>query len=305
MGGKPREALDRAIGELAVRQHCVATRRQLLALGMSPDAIDNRLRDCRLRPLYRGVYLVGPVPPPHARAMAAALACGDRAVLSHRSAAHLWGLLPYPAHERTPHVTIPDPNADPRRGIRLHRVSHIGGREVTRRHRIPVVTPARALLDLAAIVDERELERAFAEALARRRVTRAAVEAVLVRNGRRAGTGALRTLMRADDPPPFTRSEAEERLLRLIRGSALPRPVVNARLGPYEADFLWREQRLIVEVDGFQFHSSRQAFESDRRRDAELQARGYRVMRVTWRQILTDPEGVMARLTQALHAAVG
>jgi very-short-patch-repair endonuclease len=202
-----------------------------------------------------------------------------------------------------PEVTIPGRKVDARDGIKIHRVSMLDRRDVTRRFRIPVVTPARALLDLAAAANPRELERAYAEGQAKRRITRTAVEAVLARNGRRAGTGVLRELLEKDGPPSLTRSEAEERLLRLIRSSGLPDPDVNARVGPYEVDFLWPREQLVVEVDGFQFHSSRQAFERDRRRDAELLARGYRVIRVTWRQIVSAPEAVMERLSQALNAA--
>jgi very-short-patch-repair endonuclease len=295
--------IERGIADLAARQHGVVTRQQLLALGLSAKAIRHRLNTGRLHQLYRGVYLVGHTSAPtHAPEMAATLACGEAAVLSHRSAAHLWQLLHYSAHARLPEVTVPGRNPDARPDIRIYRVKSLDRRDVTRRLEISVVTPARALLDLAAVVSPRELELAYAEGQARRRLTRAAVEAVLARNGRRAGTGVLRALLEKDGPPSLTRSEAEERLLHLIRSSGLPHPVVNARLGPFEVDLLWRPQRLVVEVDGFQYHSSRAAFERDRLRDAELQARGYGVMRVTWRQIVDEPEAVVVRLAQALSA---
>lgn len=300
---KVREALERATSQLAARQHGIVTREQLLGLGMTRDGIHRRLRDGRLRRLYRGVYLVGPIAPPHAYATAAVFACGDGAVLSHRSAAHVWELLPYPAHQRMPHVTVAKSNVESRRGIRVHRVTHLDHRDVTRRHRIPIVTPPRALLDLAAVVGGRELERALAEAHARRLVTDGALDAVLARNGRRAGTGKLRAVVHGAESPALTRSDAEERLLELIRASDLPHPEVNVRLGPYEVDFLWREAYLVVEVDGYRFHSSRLAFERDRHRDAELHARGYRVIRVTWRQLVEEPEAVIARLGRALAPA--
>lgn len=298
----PRQT-ERAVAELATRQHGVITRWQLLAIGLSPDAVDNRLRAGRLHRLHRGVYLLGHTSAPaYAHEMAAVLAGGPGAVLSHRSAAHIWDLLLYPAHSRTPEITVPARNLNPRPGIRLHRVTRLDHRDVTRRQRIPVVTPARALLDLATIVKARELERALAEAQAKRTVTSSALEAVLSRNGRRAGTGALRGLLQDSGPPAMTRSEAEERLLKLIRGAGIPEPHLNTRLGPYEVDSLWRAERLVVEVDGFRFHSSRLAFERDRRRDAELQARGFRVIRVTWRQLLEEPEAVVARIARALGA---
>jgi very-short-patch-repair endonuclease len=113
--------------------------------------------------------------------------------------------------------------------------------------------------------------------------------------------GALRSLLEADSRPALTRSEAEERLLTLIRASGLPQPEVNARVRGHEVDFVWRGQRLVVEVDGFRFHSSRAAFERDRIRDAELAAVGFRVVRITWRQLVDRPDAAMARVAAALR----
>jgi very-short-patch-repair endonuclease len=112
----------------------------------------------------------------------------------------------------------------------------------------------------------------------------------------------MRLLLDRDDGPALTRSVAERKLLRMIRAASLPSPVVNARVGRYEVDFLWREQRLIVEVDGFAWHSSRRAFERDRARDAELQLAGYRVLRITWRQLTREPNAVIQRIARALSA---
>jgi very-short-patch-repair endonuclease len=110
-------------------------------------------------------------------------------------------------------------------------------------------------------------------------------------------------LIEADAAPALTRSEAEERMLALIRRAELPIPELNVRIGRYEVDFLWREQKLVVEVDGFRFHSSRSAFERDRLRDAELAAQGFHVLRVTWRQIVDTPEALVARIAMALARA--
>jgi very-short-patch-repair endonuclease len=126
------------------------------------------------------------------------------------------------------------------------------------------------------------------------------VIAALARANRHRGTATLRRLVVAESAPALTRCEAEERLLALIRSAQLPPPDLNVQLGRYEVDFLWRDQGLIVEVDGFAFHSSRVAFERDRLRDAELQAHGWRVIRVTWRQIAHQPEAVVALLAAAL-----
>lgn len=146
----------------------------------------------------------------------------------------------------------------------------------------------------------RELERAVAEAQARHLAQPRDLLALLARYPGRRGTAALRELAESDGAFAITRSEGEERLLALIRRSQLPPPEVNVRLCGFEVDFLWRDQRLVVEVDGFAFHSSRAAFEKDRLRDAELQARGFRVLRVTWRQIVDRKEATLARIAQAL-----
>ena len=116
-----------------------------------------------------------------------------------------------------------------------------------------------------------------------------------------ARAGALRRLLEAR--PTLTRSEAERRLLALVRLAGLPLPETNVRLGRHEVDVLWRENRLVVEVDGYAYHAGREAFERDRRRDADLQAAGHRVIRVTWRRIVNEPEALIATLAQALARA--
>jgi very-short-patch-repair endonuclease len=166
-----------------------------------------------------------------------------------------------------------------------------------------VTTPARTILDLAAVASPRELEQALAEAQARRLVRRSDLLPLLARFQRRPGVAALRSLLDADARPSLTRSEAEERLLALIRAAELPAPEVNVHIGRYEVDLLWRDQGLVVEVDGFRYHSSRSAFERDRLRDAELGGRGLRVMRVTWRQIVVRPEALVARIATTLAIA--
>lgn len=131
-------------------------------------------------------------------------------------------------------------------------------------------------------------------------MTRGALRAALARAPRRHGSAALRTLLRCEAEPALTRSEAEERLLALVRKARLPEPECNVRLAGYEVDFLWRDRRLVVEVDGYAFHSSPAAFERDRLRDGELEDAGYRVRRITWRQLTEDAAGVEQRLRRAL-----
>jgi very-short-patch-repair endonuclease len=172
--------------------------------------------------------------------------------------------------------------------------------EVTVHDAIPITTPARTLYDLAATVRERELERALAEAFALGLIRRPQLLVLLDRHTRRPGANRLRDLLDGDSRAALTRSEAEERFLALTRKAGLHDPDANATVAGIEVDFVWRPERLVVEIDGHAFHSSDQRFENDRRRDAVLVAAGLRVMRVTWRQIVNEPEALLVRLAQAL-----
>jgi very-short-patch-repair endonuclease/predicted transcriptional regulator of viral defense system len=292
-------SVDRAVADLAARQQGVVARAQLVRVGLDPRAIDRRLEAGRLRRLHRGVYLVGHAVGPWTREIAALLACGHGAVLSHWSAARLWSLL---RRDGAVDITIMDRAIDAKRGVRIHRTTSLPKEEVRTRHGIPATSPARTVLDLAAQASAHELERAIAEVYAQRLATRDDFLDLLSRHPGRRGTRLLRDLVSGGETIALTRSEAERRLLALVRRAGLPLPSTNARLHGYEVDFLWRFQRLIVEVDGFAFHSSPVAFERDRRRDAQLIAAGYRVLRLTWRQIVNEPEATLVRLTRALFA---
>jgi very-short-patch-repair endonuclease len=297
-------AMETLIADLARRQHGVATRAQLLEAGLTARMMERRLKAERFRSLHRGVYLLTPVAPARAREMAAALACGPGAVVSHQNAAWLWTLLPALGDAEPVHVSVPR-GRDPRHrsGIRTHRVTAFGPAEVTAVDGIPVTAPARTLLDLAGTVGARELERAVARAEREQLATRGDILSLMARYPGRRGTRALRRLLRSDERPALTRSEAEERFLTLVRRGGLPAPAVNTRVGRYEVDFLWRSEGLAVEVDGYQFHSSPSRFESDRRRDAELAAVGIHVIRVTWRQLVDRPEQTLAMVARALGRA--
>jgi very-short-patch-repair endonuclease len=161
-----------------------------------------------------------------------------------------------------------------------------------------VSTPARTLLDLATVTSADDLARAVEEARVLRLVTDAGLRALLARHPRRAGTRALLHALAGE--PRMTRSEAERRLLALIRRAGLPLPETNVRVLGDEVDVLWRRQRLVVEIDGFGVHGTRAAFERDRARDARMMAAGYRVLRVTWRQLEDEPEKVVALLAGVL-----
>jgi very-short-patch-repair endonuclease/predicted transcriptional regulator of viral defense system len=282
---------------LAARQHRVVTTAQLAQSGLSKDAIADRVRRGWLRRRHRGVYVVGPLETPLTAAMAAVAACGEGALLSHHPAAVLWGMRRPPAGDM--HVTVSGRAVHARNGIQIHR-ANLHPRDITRKHGIPLTSPARTLLDLAVTLAQRELDRAVEEAEVQRRVSLHSLNEQFSRYPSHRGTAALKSAIRID--PAFTRREAERRMLELIRASRLPQPAVNAKLGDWEVDFLWSRHRLVVETDGYAFHSSRRAFERDRRKDQELQAAGYRVIRFTWRQITDEPEALIATLATALAA---
>jgi very-short-patch-repair endonuclease len=229
--------------------------------------------------------------------MAAVLALGEAALLSHDPAAVLWGYRP--ARIGPIDVTVPARKTRGRNGIRVHR-STLHPADASHQHGIPVTSPARTLLDLATQVTQRELDRATEEAQVQRRVSIHSLDEQFSRYPRHRGTAALRNAVQTD--PQLTRSEAERRLLALIRAARLPGPRVNARIGGYEVDFHWPGAKLVVEIDGYAFHSSRSSFEHDRRRDAVLAARAWRVVRVTWRQLTDEPEALVAVLAAALAA---
>jgi very-short-patch-repair endonuclease len=279
-GMRPKVAnpTDWAIAQIAGRQHGVAVLTQLKAAGMSSRAVYRRVESGRLHRIHQGVYAVGHrALSSEGRWMAAVLACGEGAVLSHRSAAELWGLLP--ASRRWVDVTVPgDAGRVRRRGIRVHRSLTLVAGCITRERGIPVTTPARTMADLGRVARPDELRQARRQA-----------EFVGMRLGDEA-------------PSERTRSELERRFLRLCRRHRLPLPEVNVEIGGYTVDFLWRERRLIVETDGWQAHRGRAAFEDDRARDVQLRLLGFEVIRFTYRQVTKEP-ALVARTLRALLTA--
>lgn len=294
----PWHDLDRLASRFTKNQHGLITRTQLMASGASPRRIQSWLTRGRLRRLHRGVYLVGSIVPPLAGPLAACLTCGPSAVVSHRTAAILWDLTTRRSGDREIVITVTGPN---RRapGVRVHRSRTLRPDERTSLNGVPITTATRTLLDLAITARARVLERAVAEALARGLTTESRVADCLRRHDTRAGSAPLRAILE-HGPPALTRSEAEERFLDLVRRAGMPPPRVNTRIGPHEVDFHWPGARLVVEIDGFASHHSSRAFERDRRRDGYLIAEGLRVMRITWRQLESEPEGIAFRLGRAL-----
>ena len=293
--------VERRIAVIAERQHGVATRAQLLDTGMTRGAIDARVRADRLHAIHRGVYLLGGLAgrlaPPSAIEMAAVLACGPQARVSHRSAAALWELLPKPDSGPVD-ITLPTRLRRRRPGIRAHR-SDLGPRDTTRREGIPLTTAARTLRDLSSLVSSIRLNRIAARAERAGLVSAEDLHTLVKQHQNRPGARLLRTALQADELT-FTRSQAEERFLELVPQSGLACPSTNVTVAGHELDFLWRSASLAVEVDGYRYHRSRRSFESDRRKDAELAAAGIQVLRVTWRQIDEEPTATLVRLAQAL-----
>jgi very-short-patch-repair endonuclease len=265
----------------------VVGREQLAGAGVSAHAIDHRLRTGRFIAVFRGVYAVGHAALGDAGRMhAALLAAGPGATLSHRTAGALLQLIP----SMPPFVDV-TVAGNPRRsrpGLVIHATRRPIAAAVA--DRLPITAPLRTLLDLAPVLHPRERERACAEALVRDLVT--------------PGELVAARLVEPDGAAP-TRSRLERRFLGLVRAGGLARPLVNSTIGPYEVDFAWLAERVLVEVDGWKAHGHRFAFESDRARDADLAAQGYVVLRFTWRQEFDASVLVVTRVAQALAVRDG
>ena len=295
-------SVDATIAALAERQHGVVSRAQLLATGLGAHLIDYRVNQGRLQRLYRSVYQVGPIRSTYAGEMAAVLACGDGAFISHDSSERLWRL-PRAQAPSAIHVTVTNRFLRLGPGVSVHRTRALCAEEMTSRFGIPVTSVARTIIDLAGTRDARELERTVAAAERSGLLELGVLRALLHAQPRRPGCRVLRQIIGEDRTPVLMRSEAEDRFVTLVRDSGLQVPDVNVMIRGYEVDCVWRRERVIVEIDGFAFHSSRDSFERDRARDAALTAAGYRVMRVTWRQITRAPHALLISLARLLMAS--
>lgn len=300
MGPEPlTRRADERIAALAGRQLGVVARGQLLAVGVTGRQIKRRLAAKRLHEVHRGVYLVGHgVPPRSAMEVAALLACGRSAVLSHRTAAALWDLLPYSATERVC-ITVPPQAGASRPNLHIHRAA-LDPRDVRHRHGLRRTSPPRTILDLAATLDDEGLERLTGEAHYRRLASEGELRDQLDRNPGKRGNARLGRVLDLPGGPQRTRSPAERAMLRLLRDRGITGFECNARICGYEVDLLWRSRNFAVEIDGYDAHSGRAAFERDRLKFARLNAHRVQVMPVTGRQIGRDPDGVLRRLLAAL-----
>ena len=276
----PRSSLDAAVAALAARQHGVICHAQLVELGLGTAAIHRRVLNHRLQRLHRGVYAVGhPGLTLRGHELAAVFACGPEAVLSHRSAARLWGLL----RSGTGGIEVTAPRTrEARAGLTVHTTRCLTAPDRGVVEAIPVTSVARTIVDLAELLGDAWLGRAIHEAEVRRLFDLRAVEEALGRVPGRRGANRLRRVLAGYRPEDHdVASEAERRFLSLCRVGGLPAPR-PALIAGRQVDFYWPRARLAVEVDGAAYHHTRRAFHEDRSRDRSLATLGIQVLRVTW-----------------------
>ena len=283
-----------ALGELAEAQHGVVSFQQLRQLGFSKGHISRAFEADRLHRIHRGVYAVGhPRLSRHGRCHAAVLACGDGAVLSHHSAAWLWGLLPRcPAK---PTVTTPS-RGHQRRGIQVHRAAALSDRDRVVRAGIPVTSAARTLLDLGASATARDLTSAIDRARRLGRLDLASIDALLTRHSRTVAGQRLKQALILYRKPVFDRARSELLFLEALEQEGHQLPVLNCWVEKWEIDAYWEAERFAVEVDGWEAHGSRQAFEDDRLRLEEMKLAGIDCIRISARRIETHPKQVAKRI---------
>jgi putative AbiEi antitoxin of type IV toxin-antitoxin system/uncharacterized protein DUF559 len=286
--------VEAELAALAARQYGVVATRQLVALGWSQQAVAKRAAVGRLHRVHHGVYAVGhPVLGSHGRWMAAVLAGGPETVLSHTSAAALWEIRPSDA--TTIDIAVPRTGRRSRPPLRVHRPRRLPPDEVTTHQGIPVLTVARTVLDMAARVAPTRLYRLLDQVEIRELADYPSLDAVAGAHPGHNGAAKLRWALRAHHAgTDVTKSDLEARFLALCSDHGLPTPRVNPTVAGREVDFLFADDRLVVETDSWRFHKTRRAFESDRARDARLARAGYRTLRFTDRQLEHDARMVVA-----------
>jgi len=272
---------------------------QLYQVGITKRAIEWRIRAGVLHPKFRGVYSFGCGElPPLAYEQGALLACGEHAFLSHLSAAFVWGLRK--AAPVDVDVSLVGRYRRSSDGIRVHRIGAIDRRDVRFHEGIWMSSPARAVLEIAAIGTAQELAAAIDEGLAHRLFTPRELKEVLARNRPCRGAARLAAVLGDETATATSRSRTEKRLLRLLRDAGLPLPETNVKFGRFELDFFWRRERLVVEVDGYPFHRGPAAFNRDREKDLVLGGAGIEVLRFTGDHVSDRSPMVLARIAGEL-----
>jgi very-short-patch-repair endonuclease len=283
--------VEEVVGRIASASHGVVTRAELLQAGITREEIRRRLQTGALLREYPGIYRVGHrAPSLEARYMAAVRACGRDSLLAGRAAGYLWGLLKGSAPP--PEVIAPTDRCV--RGLVTHRCRRMGAEDAAVWRGIPVTTAARTLVDLSSALAVAELARACHEAGIRHKTTPAQIEAVLARRHSSPGAGKLRRILRGD--VRVTLSGLEARFLARVRHAELPLPQTNRPAGGRRVDCRWPERRLTVELDGYEYHHSRYAWEQDRRREREARARGDEFRRYTYGDVFDQPRFMLAEL---------
>lgn len=290
----------RICSQLGTGFHGAVRYDSLRSSGLTPGEIKQLVRAGALHRRHRAVYIVGHLAlAPRAREAAALLACGESAAISHWSAAYLWGFV---AHRPTEvEVTVVGRRRRHQVGLRVHLVGHLSDSDMRTQEGLNVTSPARTIVDLAAEADDFELEALIAEASAKRRLRSGELERAVERAGRAKGVARLRAILRSQAGHAMTRSETERMCRRLLNAAGLPQPQASQRLVGCEVDFLWPEQRVVLEVDTITFHGHARAFEWDRRKTMMLEDAGYHVIRVTRRQLREEPLWVVAHIARALE----
>jgi predicted transcriptional regulator of viral defense system/very-short-patch-repair endonuclease len=295
-----RDQTDAAVAAQAADAHGVLSLDELLDCGLSTHAVGRRVAAGRLHRIHRGVYAVGhPGLTREGRWLAAVKACGPGALLSHHSAAMLYGFLPY--EPGRPHVTVPDARRRTVAGIRVHRARVVHPHDVWRHHGVPVVTAPRAVLEMAATESDAAVRRAMSRAQSAYITNHRQLAAILDRTGARPGRARYIRVLASE--PPATRTDLEDRVHDLIIAGGLQPPDVNVplRVGGTRLipDFRWPQQRLIVEADSRRWHDNPQARADDERRQALLEEHGERLVRVTWEQAVAHATQTIARIAAA------
>jgi hypothetical protein len=295
--------LDAAIAEIAARQHGVVALWQLRGLGLTASAVRMRVRDGRLHRVHRGVYSVGhSLLSMNGRRMAAVLALGPTAVASHRMAGALHAIVNSSALE----LPVPGRGSRAVPGVVVHRTRRLHADDLTAIDGIPSTSLARTLIDYAERATHRQVERACEQASIARAYDQRSIDAAIERQPTRRGSKRLVAVVAAFRPGTTpTRNDVEEALLAICDRIGAERPLVNSWIpfddgGGASPDFLWPSPKRIVEVDGFETHGTRGAFESDRERDRKLKLMGYDVIRFTWRDVMFRPQQVARELAAFL-----
>jgi hypothetical protein len=284
------------LAELARRQYGVVSTRQLRRLGYSASAVGRAQRSGRLHRVHRGVYAVGHRSlTRHGLCLAAIMACGPHTVVSHRSAAWLWGI--GASFPRRVEVTVPL-SGHKRDDIRVHRRGAFAAEDRTRHERIPVTSLPQTLLDLAATTRRRPRQLTAAVERGERLglLNLDAIDEILARHRGDPGTVALTEATEIYRAPVFSRARSERLFLALVADTGLPRPALNTWVEGFEVDAYWAEERFAVEVDGWETHRTRKAFEDDRVRQEDLKLAGVESVLITARRIERQPALVGERL---------